>query len=188
VDLREAVALLVPAVTSGATSWADFGAGSGVFTRALAAIVGTAGRVLAIDRDDVALSALEKQNPPPNSAIITTLKADFTALHSIQELSVRALDGALFANALHFVPDPERILGDVVPYIAPQGRVVVVEYDGRPANPWVPHPVSVAKLRKSAEHAGFAKVDLVGQRASAYGGVIYCAALYGVLGTAHTRL
>jgi ubiquinone/menaquinone biosynthesis C-methylase UbiE len=179
VELREAVALLAPAVPRGTASWAEFGAGRGTFTRALAAIVGAGGHVLAIDRDDVALSALEKQPSLPDAATITTLQADFTALHSIQALNVTLFDGALFANALHFVPDPERILGDTVRLVVPHGRMVVVEYDGRRANPWVPHPVPIAKLQKSAAHAGFANVDVVAQRASAYGGVIYCALLYG---------
>jgi ubiquinone/menaquinone biosynthesis C-methylase UbiE len=179
-DLREAIALLTPAVPRGAASWADFGAGRGTFTRALAAILGTGGRILAIDRDDDALRALGKQQPAETAAAITTLTADFTALDAIPELRATLLDGALFANALHFVPDPERILADAARLIVPDGRAVVVEYEGRAANPWVPHPVSVAKLRKSAAHAGFANVDVVGQRASAYGGVIYCAALYGV--------
>ncbi|MGH7674960.1 MAG: hypothetical protein ACREMV_06785, partial [Gemmatimonadales bacterium] len=45
------------------------------------------------------------------------------------------LDGILLANALHFVRNPDVVLARLAARVRPDGRVVVVEYDGRPANP-----------------------------------------------------
>ncbi|HEX6910991.1 MAG TPA: class I SAM-dependent methyltransferase, partial [Longimicrobium sp.] len=55
----DAIDLLRPAVhPSPDARWADLGAGTGVFTRALATLAGPSGRVFAVDVDDGALGAV----------------------------------------------------------------------------------------------------------------------------------
>ena len=60
-DLTEAVELLEDAVaTSRAAEWADFGAGEGTFTLALARLLGPGAHVIAVDHDRAALRELEQ--------------------------------------------------------------------------------------------------------------------------------
>ena len=60
-------------------AWADLGAGDGVFTRALAALVGPAGQVFAVDEDDRALSAVRAWASAAGSGpSVTVLRADVT--------------------------------------------------------------------------------------------------------------
>src|SRR5437868_14836736 len=102
-DIRDAAELIAPAVRSGQT-WADLGAGTGTFTAALARLVGPAGAVYAVERDASRVRALEqlaRQVGHDAHIPITVRRGDFT-----QAVDLPSLDGALLANALHFVPAP----------------------------------------------------------------------------------
>ena len=46
-----------------------------------------------------------------------------------------------------------RRLARLVAWLRPGGRVVLVEYDHRRANPWVPYPIGIAKLPALAKAA-----------------------------------
>ncbi|MGH9259676.1 MAG: hypothetical protein ACRD08_07240, partial [Acidimicrobiales bacterium] len=88
----------------------------------------------------------------------------------------QGLDGILLANALHFVRNPDVVLARLAARVRPDGRVVVVEYDGRPANRWVPHPIPMAGLPALAGAAGLANPTITATRPSAFGGILYVAA------------
>jgi hypothetical protein len=79
------------------------------------------------------------------------------------------------ANALHFVRDQAAMLTLAASYLGPGGRLVVIEYDHRPASRWVPYPVPAARLAELAADAGLAPPRIVGRRPSAYGGEMYVA-------------
>lgn len=190
VKTQEAMDLIAGAVPAGdATAvgsvWADLGAGSGTFTFALAALLGASGRVIAVDRDDVAVESLERRlrariadpepRPDHHGARITATRGDFRALDAVEALRELDLDGALFANALHFDPDPGATLRAAGRKLRPGGRLVVIEYQDRPPNPWVPHPLPLARLRTVAEEAGLDGPRMTGERPSSYGGMLYCA-------------
>lgn len=189
---QEAVDLIAGAVlaedgTAVGDIWADLGAGSGTFTFALAALLGASGRVIAVDRDAAAVESLrrgirsrEAARPKPgsprgSSARISATLGDFRALEAVDALRDVRLDGALFANALHFDPDPGDTLGAAGQKVRPGGRLVVIEYQDRPPNPWVPHPLPLATLRQVAAGAGLGAPRVAGERPSSYGGMLYCA-------------
>jgi SAM-dependent methyltransferase len=166
--------------------WADLGAGSGTFTFALAELLGPEGRVVAVDRERAALDALRRgveararRGDEDGAAGVTPALGDFADLAGVAELEGLTLDGALFANALHFEPDPGATLRSVRGRLGPDGRLVVVEYQDRPPNPWVPHPLPVARLEELAAAVGLEPPRVVGERPSSYGGVLYCAWLGG---------
>jgi len=73
---RQAVRLIQGAVPEKSGTWADLGCGDGVFTRALAELIGPNGRIYAVDKDPRALSKLE-QRIPGHAPVIPVL-ADFT--------------------------------------------------------------------------------------------------------------
>lgn len=168
--------MLAGAVPKGAGVWADFGAGDGTFTRALGELLGPGARIYAVDRDARALAAIEHRAMPTGVRVIH-VTADFTERFDRSGLAPSELDGMLFANALHYVPDPDVVVARLVGWLRPGGRVVLVEYDGRPANRWVPHPIPVARLPALAAAAGLAAPAITATRPSAYGGMLYVAAM-----------
>ncbi|MFO7893646.1 MAG: methyltransferase domain-containing protein [Longimicrobiales bacterium] len=168
-------------------TWADLGSGSGTFTFALAELLGLRGWVAAVDREAAALDSLRQglrsraapQGGADALAAVVPAVGDFKEPGSIPALEGRTLDGALFANALHFDPEPGRTLRQFAERLTPGGRLVVVEYQDRPPNPWVPHPLPVARLEEVAADEELGAPRVVGERPSSYGGVLYCAWLSG---------
>src|SRR6185436_10411723 len=104
-NVQEAVALVREAVVGVGPRWADLGAGSGVFTRALVELLGDGARICAVDRDPRAVGDLTRRARGDASGV-TVVEADFTQSLEIAQLAGDELDGMLFANALHFVKDP----------------------------------------------------------------------------------
>ncbi len=180
-DMAEAAALIQNAVGEKGGTWADLGAGSGTFTRALAGLLGPTARIYAIDRDPAALRALsrwaeaqEKESAPAEAGVIP-VAADFRQLHSVPVLLGVTLDGVLLANALHFVEDAARLLAGLARMMRPRGRLVIVEYDRRPPSRWVPYPVPPDRLRDLLPAAGFGEPALVGTHPSRFSGMLYAA-------------
>lgn len=179
VTVSEAAELIRPAVPRPGGSWADLGAGAGLFSRALARLLGPQGVVYALDRDAGAATTLGRLalERPPDAGRIIPLTGDFHHLEAVPALGTAALDGALFANALHFTPDLEQVLAGAARGLRPGGRIAVVEYARRRANPWVPYPVSMGRLAAAARAAGLGPPVRVGERSSVFGGTMYCALL-----------
>ena len=173
-NTREAVALLRDAVPTSARTWADLGAGDGTFTRALVHLLGPNTRLYAVDRDPGAIAALTRwaATASPN---VTAVRADFTRSLDLPELEAGTLDGMLLANALHFVPDSDVVLARLVALLRPGGRVVILEYDRRRASPWVPYPISSARLPAITAAAGLTPPAITATRASLFGGTLYVA-------------
>lgn len=173
-DTRDAADLIARAVQPGGR-WADLGAGTGIFTAALADLIGPTGSVYAVERDARSANALDvlaQRNSRADRAPIAVIRTDFTA-----PLALPQVDGALFANSLHFVADDEQssLLARVADSLGAPGRILIVEYDNRPRSRWVPYPVSFSRLERLARNAGLAKPELIGRYDSAYGGTMYAA-------------
>src|SRR5919201_5026162 len=84
IDTRDAVALLRGGVPRPGGTWLDLGAGRGTFTRALATLLGPAGRVYAVDRDPGAVAALrawaarQARERAREEALVVPVESDFT--------------------------------------------------------------------------------------------------------------
>ena len=167
-QLADAVALIRDAVEGGGNRWADLGAGRGTFTRALAEVLGSDARVVAVDREAGAVAELEEL--ARTTATVEVIEGDFT-----QELALPPLDGILLANTLHFVKDAGAVLARLVKHLEAGGRVVIVEYDRRAASRWVPYPIGIADLPKLAAAAKLSRFTVTDSRPSNYEGTIYCA-------------
>jgi trans-aconitate methyltransferase len=176
VNDREAAALIASAVDDRGGTWADIGAGDGTFTRALVQLLGPASRIYAVDNDSKALAALG-QWATRESANVIPVATDFTRPIDLPGLGGPLLDGMLAANALHFVRDAASVLAQLVEHVRPGGRVVVVEYDRRGPNRWVPYPIDRDRLPEIAAAAGLTPPTITATRKSLYGGVLYVAAM-----------
>ena len=175
-DARDAARLIAPGVAG--PVWADLGAGRGTFTQALATLLGPSGHVYAVERDAgavEALQALARRRRNDERAFIDVVRADFTTTQLTQE----DVDGILFANSLHYVPDDEQapLLARLAGKLKPRGMLLVVEYDNRSRSRWVPFPISFDRLAAVARDAGLPMPELIGRRESAFGGTMYAALL-----------
>ncbi|MHB1168697.1 MAG: class I SAM-dependent methyltransferase [Longimicrobiales bacterium] len=174
----EAVSFLAAAGPFHGT-WTDVGAGSGTFSRALAELIGPGGAVIAIDRDERALARLEAQGTESDATFgpVTTIAGDMHELSTLAPLAENAVDGFLFANVLHYTRTPDAVLAQAAALLKPDGHIVVIEYERRMPNPWVPHSLPLTRLGEVATRAGLASPRDVAWRASAYHREMYCAVM-----------
>jgi trans-aconitate methyltransferase len=173
-EIQEAVDLLRDAVGESTGIWADFGAGTGTFTLALAELLG-GGTIYAVDDDASAVRALGELQAVGDIRIVP-VKADFTHPLELPGVGGTPLDGLLMANALHFVRDATGVLSRLVQRVRAGGRVVVVEYDQRRASRWVPHPIPAASWPTLAAAAGLVDATITARRPSMYSGILYVGA------------
>jgi trans-aconitate methyltransferase len=169
---EDAVALIREAVEGRTGTWADLGAGTGTFTRALSDLLGPGSVIYAVDRDRAPVDELKSIARDEKNVV--PVHADFTQNFDVKELKIR-LDGVFLANALHFVKNADEVLARLTSTLRPGGRVVIVEYDRREASRWVPYPIPRARLASLAAHAGLTTPKVVASRASEYQGELYVA-------------
>ena len=154
--------------------WADFGSGAGAFTLALAELIGIYGEIYSIDKDQHALGrqqlALEARFPIAIRPTLHYLHADFT-----RSLDLPPLDGAIIANALHFQVDTTIVTKQLRTYLQPGGHFIIVEYNIKRSNPWVPHPVPFENWKTIAKRPGFEQTQLIATRSSRTFREIYAA-------------
>jgi ubiquinone/menaquinone biosynthesis C-methylase UbiE len=158
----ELVALIEDGVGEKGGRWADLGAGEGAFTLALADVLGSDARIVAVDKDARALRAIGQG--------IQTRLADFT-----KPLDLHDLDGIVMANSLHYVRDKQPVLQSVRAMLRPGGRLIVVEYGADRGNPWVPYPFTYAHWETMAAQAGFKNTRLLKTVPSRWLGSMYSA-------------
>ena len=135
--------------------------------------------MIALDSDKRAVAKLAglAGSYGPFAPVVEVAHGDFHRLDDVPALRNLALDGILFANALHFSKHAGDVLADSARRLREGGRIVVVEYDGRSASPWVPHPLGFDRLREVADAAGLTAPRKLGERPSEYRGSIYAALL-----------
>ena len=170
-DHADHVSLLRQGVDGAGLVWADFGAGAGAFTLALADLLGAGGEIHAVDRQRNSLCTNEaamRQRFPGTA--VRYLKADFT-----QPVELPPLDGIVFANALHFQVEQEAVVRLLRGYLRPGGRLILVEYNIEHGNFAVPYPVPFAIWERMAAGAGFEHTKVLARRPSSFFHEIYSA-------------
>jgi SAM-dependent methyltransferase len=171
-EIHDAIDLLRDAVGRDHGVWADLGAGTGTFTRALVETLGAGSTVYAVDDDPSAVRAL-RDFSETSAGRVVAVRADFTRPFDLPGLGDGPLDGILLANALHFVRDAGGALAGLVERLRVGGRVVVVEYDRRAPSRWVPYPIPMSQWPALALSAGLTGAAVTGTRPSAYQGILY---------------
>jgi ubiquinone/menaquinone biosynthesis C-methylase UbiE len=105
---------------------ADIGAGTGLFVAPIGRAVGPSGRVYAVDIDEGFFPEIEKRAKAGGVANVQTVLGKFTD----PALPVKTVDVAFFHDVLHHIQGRAAYLKTVATYLAPAGRVVIVDYEG----------------------------------------------------------
>ena len=143
------------------THWADLRAGSGVFTKALATVLGEGNIVYAMDENEAALNSIENIS---GKAVILKMKSDFIK----DILNLPLLDGILMANSLHYVKSKDVFVANLRKILKPEGSLLIVEYDTLTSNQWVPYPIDFASLNALMRDTGFSSVTKLAEHPSQY--------------------
>jgi SAM-dependent methyltransferase len=149
----------------GAQTWCDLGSGTGTFTLALARLLAPGSIIHAIDQNEGALAQI------PDHHQEVTIRKQVMKLDDTN-LSLPSIDGVLMANFLHYIEDPGALLRKLRSL---SSRLLIVEYEGREANQWVPYPLNFCALRELVLEQGFGGIVKVRTRPSRFGGQMYSA-------------
>ena len=150
--------------------WADLGCGSGLFSGALASLLPVESTIYAVDKDEKALARIPAKI---NGVVIEKKLGDFLALDSF----FHSLDGLLMANSLHFISNKKSFLRSTFDLLKDDGLFLLVEYDLRTANSWVPFPVTIDEAEFNMVQAGFRSFEVLRKKPSIYGSHYMYAAL-----------
>ncbi|MGC3947314.1 MAG: methyltransferase domain-containing protein [Chryseolinea sp.] len=154
-ELKTAINLIRDGVAgkNGPGIWADLGAGTGLFSKALGECLPVGSSVYAVDRDARALDSIPWNYE--NKTLIR-MSGDIE-----KELVLPPLDGILIANALHYISSQSDFMKRQQVRLRDAGVFIIVEYDTTKGNQWVPHPISFNEMKKLAASIGCA-VKLLG--------------------------
>jgi predicted methyltransferase len=136
-------------------SVADVGAGTGLFTRLFADVVGPEGKVYAVDIAESFLRHIDKTSADRGLKNVSTIRA--TADSS--NLAERSIDLAFICDTYHHFEFPEKTMSSIHRALRPGGRVVVVDFhriEGV-SSEWVMSHVRAGQevFRREIESAGF---------------------------------
>jgi SAM-dependent methyltransferase len=171
VDPEDHRALIGGAVVGAGHVWADLGSGTGAFTLALADLLGPGAVIYSVDRDPGALAEQKRSF----AERFPGTKVSFIAADIRSVSGLPSLDGVIAANSLHYVRDLLPVARRIRDMLAPEGRLVIVEYDIRHASPWVPYPLPPARWAEVAGMAGFAGTRVLATRPSRFNRLAYSA-------------
>ena len=137
----------------GGTVAVDLGAGTGAFALRLAPLLGTKGRVYAVDDSADMLGILKSRNPPPN---LFTIKADFTKTG----LESGIADFCLATFILHEITEPHKVVDEAYRLLKPGGRLLVLEWRAEFDSPGPPQKIRITseKMESMFNAVGFSEV------------------------------
>ena len=136
---------------------ADIGAGSGLLEVPLARAVGPRGRVYAVEIDAGFFPEIRKRAEAAQVTNVETVLGKFTD----PALPVKAIDVAIFHDVIHHVENRAAYLETLAKYLAPSGRIAVIDYEGG-VGPHRGQPeleVTRQQLAAWMKDAGLAQVD-----------------------------
>lgn len=116
----------------------DFGSGTGIFALPMADLVGTEGKVYAIDNSVEMLAHIRARNPPPNLKLIHN-DVTRTGLNS------QIADICLLAFILHELKEPASLITEAFRLLKPNGRLIIVEWKAELDTPGPPRKIRISK-------------------------------------------
>lgn len=107
----------------------DFGAGTGHYARAAAAIVGHSGKVYAIDVQEDILKHLKLNTHAHHQSIIDAIWGDIEKLGGTH-LRDASLDAIILANTFFQIENRFGLLGEIKRVLKSGGRLMVIDWAG----------------------------------------------------------
>lgn len=107
----------------------DFGAGSGHYSRAAAAVVGHSGKVYAIDVQEDILKHLKLNTHERHQHIISGIWGDVEKQGG-SHLRDQSLDAVMLANTLFQIENRFGLLAEIKRVLKPGGKLLVVDWAG----------------------------------------------------------
>lgn len=104
---------------------ADIGAGTGLFEVPLAQAVGPEGKVYAVEVDKAFFPEIRKRVAAGGVKNVETVLGTFTD----PALPVKSVDVVFFHDVIHHIENRRTYLEAVTRYLAPAGRIVIVDYE-----------------------------------------------------------
>ena len=137
-DLRPTELLIkVAGITNGKTC-VDFGSGTGMFALPMAELVGSKGKVYAVDNSADMLGYIRAKNPPANLELVNS-DVGQTGLNS------HIADVCLLAFILHEVKEPGKLIAEAFRLLKSDGKLVIVEWKADLDSPGPPHKLRISK-------------------------------------------
>ncbi len=134
---------------------ADFGAGSGFYTFALAKAVGPHGRVYALEVQKDLVAKIKSDAAVKSFANVEVLWCDIEKLGG-SKLKDHSLDAVVVSNVLFQAPDKETLAGEAARIVKPGGKLLLVEWkDSSTVGPQQDELVGEVMARDIFERAGF---------------------------------
>jgi ubiquinone/menaquinone biosynthesis C-methylase UbiE len=134
---------------------ADVGAGTGLFTRLLAARVGPQGRVYAVD---IARAFVDGNVQRARQARLENV-VGVVSTQTETRLDANSIDLAFICDAYHHFEDPQAMLASIRRALKPGGTLVVIDFERIPgvSPDWILKHVRAGKedFRREIEAAGF---------------------------------
>ena len=139
---------------------ADFGVGSGFFTREAARVVGESGKVYAIDIDSALLARLKSYAEDEGLFNIGYVRGNIEEKYGAG-VPDQSMDVVLIVNTLFQVEDKNGLVEEAWRVVAPGGRAVVIDWKDSFDNmgPHPSHVVSKDTARSLFERGGFTYID-----------------------------
>ena len=136
---------------------ADMGAGTGVFSVSLARAVGPTGTVYSMEVDPGFLPMIEQKAVAGGVGNIQTVLGEF----GDPKLPRRDIDVAFFHDVIHHIQGRQAYLQTTARYVAPGGRIVVVDYHGdKPGAPHSGQPELLITLQEVRDWMAVAGFDM----------------------------
>ena len=137
----------------------DLGAGTGHYTLAASKVVGSTGRVYAIDIQEDVLKHLHDSAMRSQCRNVETIWGNFEKLRGTT-LRDETLDGVILSNVLFQLDDKEGTLQEIKRILKPGGKLLVIDWAGAYGG-MGPHPDHVVTEHAAEElfiNGGFYKV------------------------------
>ncbi len=133
---------------------ADIGSGGGYFTLQFAGIVGTTGRVYAVDTKPKYLAFIRDRAQRAGSDNILFVPAAGDEVN----LPEAGLDLVFMRNVFHHLPEPAKYVRDLKRFLKPGGKVAIIEHKPKGGFSFVAlfkHHTPAAVIVQAMEEAGY---------------------------------
>lgn len=138
---------------------ADLGAGTGLFTRLFAPLVGPEGKIYAVDIAQKFLDHIDKTCKDAGIKNVTTVLCRQDSV----ELPAESVDFAFICDTYHHFEFPQRTLASLHRALKPEGQLVVIDFHRIPgvSREWTLNHVRAGQdvFVKEIEEAGFKRID-----------------------------